>query len=113
MGESLQRAAAFDDHAAAGRSGQPGHDRDRGGEDQRAGGRDHEHGDRAYRVAGEPPGHAGDPECDRQEERGVAVGEADERGGVGLASRHQPHDPGVGALGRGRGHPQVERRRRR
>ena len=65
--------------------------------------------DRARIGVARRPGDAGDDERDRHEDRGVAVGEPDERSLLPLRLLHEPDDPGVRAvLGRGR-RQQVER----
>ena len=97
----FEGAAALDDDPALGRPRDPGHDRDRRREEQRARRRDDEHRQGPDRVAGDEPGDSGDGEGQRQEQDGVAVGQADERrlrvpgprGRVGRSRRRCWHRP--------------------
>ncbi len=107
-GEPLQHRTTLDHHAAAGRDGQAGYQRDRGRQDQRArrGHDQHRHGPRR---PGERPRDPGCGQAHAQEPQRVTVGQPDEGGLRSLGFGHQADDPGVGAvLRRGRG-PQIER----
>ena len=108
-GQAFQRAAALDDDADARGPGQPGHDRDRGGEQQRARRRDDQHRDGADRVTAERPGRGREDERERHEEDGEPVGGAHERRRRGLRLLDQAHHPGVGGLGGRRGRDQLDR----
>ena len=107
-GERLQRSAALDEDALARRlrdAGDEGHGRR---QDERAGRRRHQH---RQRPDGSPDSSQAAPATskrDRQEEQGVAVGQADERRLRGLRRGDQAHDAGVGALARGGGGAHLE-----
>ena len=72
-------------------SGDPRHHRDRHRQDQRTRRRDHQHGERAGRIPAEHPRAAGDHQRHRDEDRGVPVGEPDERRLVAV----RPPSPGA------------------
>ena len=105
--DRLQRAATFDDDPAARRAGDAGHHRDRHRQDQRTRRGHHEHREGTGGIPAEQPGAARDHQRDRDEDRGVAVGQSDERRLVLFGFLHQTHDPGVGALLGRRRCPQV------
>ena len=106
--EALDRAASLDDHAQPGGSRDAGDQRHRRRQDQRAGGGDHEHRESAHRIAAQRPCRPGDDQCDRQQDRRVAVGHPHERRPLMLGLPDQADYARVGAL-RGRaGGAQVE-----
>ena len=106
--ELLDHAGALDDDAAARRARDACDERDRRGEDQRARRRDDHHREEPNRVAAHRPGDACRREGDREEQRGIAVGDPDERCALRLCLPHESNDPGVGAVGRASRRAQVE-----
>ena len=98
--EPLDRAAALDHDPGPRGAREARHERDRRGEDERARRRDDEDRERPDRVARGRPGDVGDEQRRGQEERGVAVGHADERRPLALGLLDEPHERRVGALGR-------------
>ena len=103
-------AAPLTTTPARAQRGEPRAERDRRGQDQRARRRDDEHGERAHRVARKGPGETGDHGRDRQEDRGVAIGDPDEGRALAAGLLDEPHERGVGALGGRPQRAQLERR---
>ena len=108
LAEQLDHAAALDDHPGARGPRDTGDERDRGGEDQRARRCDDEHGDRAHGVAARGPGGAGHEQRDREEDRGVAVGEPHEGRLLRLGLADEADEVRVRALGGRTGRAQLE-----
>ena len=94
-------STALHNNTARGHPSQPGGDRDRRGEDQGTGCGHHQHCHRSDGIARQCPGESGNGEGHRQERHRVPIGESDERRTrrLGLRLGHQPHDPGVRAVG--------------
>ncbi len=96
--QRLQRTAALDQNAAAGRLRDAGDERDRRRENERAGRRGNQHGKAAHRIAGEEPRGARDNQRDRQQQQRITIGQANERRLRGLRRARHAHDAGIGAL---------------
>ena len=107
-GQRLQGTPPFDDHAAAGGAGDTRHEGHGSGENQGAGRCDHEHRQRAHRIAGDPPGQRGHDQGEGQEDKGIPIRQANQGRPGGLSLLDQTDDPGIGALGRGGGGPELE-----
>ena len=107
--QRLERSAALDEDAAPRGLGHAGDEGDRCRQDERAGRCRDQHGEAPDRIAGEEPGGTGQDQRDRQQQQGVAVGQADERSLRGLGRRHHSDDAGIGALAGGCCGAQLER----
>ena len=98
LAQTLERRAALHDHPCPRRPRHPGDERDRGREDQWARRRDDKHGEGTNGVAAESPGSTGHGNREREEERGVPVGEPDEGGALRLGLAHEANERRVGAF---------------
>ena len=101
--------ASFDDDARPCGAREPCDESDRRREDQWAGGCDDHHREALGWIAGSEPGEPGDEKREREEVRGVAIGEPREPCAVDLGRADETDDRGVRALGRRRSHAEVER----
>ena len=106
--ERLEHAASLHDDPPVRGAGDPGHDRDRHRQQQRAR-RGHDEDRQGSGRITRRPRHAGDGERDRHEDRGVPIGEPDERRLLALGLLYEPHDPGIRAPFGGRRRQEVER----
>ncbi|HEU0278108.1 MAG TPA: hypothetical protein VFQ95_09840 [Rhodanobacteraceae bacterium] len=107
-GQRFQRTAALDQDSARGAARQARHHGDRNGKQQRTRRCHHDHGQRAHGIAAHGPADAGQPQRERDEPGGVAVGQAHRRRLGALRGFDQPDDACIRA-GRGtRRRQQVE-----